>query len=380
MKKIRYKIVFNRSRKLNKRGEGLLQVECSQGKRRIYFTTHTYVTPEQFKDGMVRNIDNADGLNFALYIQMREIEAIELEYIKKGVEVNLPLLKEAVASSVSPAAKLRDFGMSVIEQSERKELTKTNYVTLFNNIDIFRKNVYLTDVDFNFIVAYDKFLRESGIAHNTRISRLRLLRAVMNEARKRDLISGDPFARFKIQNMVSKKGYLTKEQLRKLEKMQLSGKTEIARDAFLVGCYTGLRYSDVKSLRQEHIKDGWITKKMQKTNHIVEIPYVDLFDGKMADLIEKYDGDIGNLTKNVMANTSINQLLRPLLDKIGTEKTITFHSSRHTCATLLGQSGLDITSIQHILGHQKLTTTQIYSEVDKTRISADIKRTLKKKK
>lgn len=152
---------------------------------------------------------------------MQEIEMVELEYIKKRVEVQLPMLREAVRSHISPAAKLTDFGKQVVEQSERKNLTKLNYQTLLNNIERFRKGSLITDIDYQFLVSYDKWLRESGIAHNTRISRLRLLRALLNEAKRRDVIHINPFDRFRIQQMVSKKGFLTIEQVHKLEKLVL---------------------------------------------------------------------------------------------------------------------------------------------------------------
>ena len=45
--------------------------------------------------------DLADGLNYALFSMIREIEDVELDYIKKGVDVTLPLLKEAVRSHLS---------------------------------------------------------------------------------------------------------------------------------------------------------------------------------------------------------------------------------------------------------------------------------------
>ena len=65
--KIRYKLVYNRSHRLNRFGEGLVEIECSQSGRRIYFTTHTYVIPGQFCRGAIVNAPNAQGLNFALY-------------------------------------------------------------------------------------------------------------------------------------------------------------------------------------------------------------------------------------------------------------------------------------------------------------------------
>lgn len=372
--KIRYKLVFNRSHRLNKRGEGLIEIECSQQNRRIYFTTHTYVKPEQYKRGTIIGTPNADGLNYALYAMIQDVERIELEYIKRGVDVSLPLLKEAVRTHVSPAAKLYEFGLQVISQSERKNLTKLNYQTLLNNLERFRKGVLITDIDYQFLVSYDKWLRESGIAHNTRISRLRLLRALLNEAKKRDLITINPFDRFRIQQMVSKKGFVTKEQLHKLERLSLKGSDDKVRDAFLIGCYTGLRFSDIISLRREHINNGWLTKKMVKTGFVVDIPIADLFGGKMISVIEKYNGDIEKLTRSLGSNSTVNKILRTVLDKIGADAKITFHSSRHTFATLLGQAGVQLTTIQKLLGHQKLQTTQIYSEVDRRAIANDIKK------
>ena len=374
LRKIRYKLVFNRSCRLNKRGEGLIEIECTQQKRRIYFTTHVYVKPENFSNGAVVKTTNADSLNYVLYNMIQEVEQVELEYIKKGVEVQLPMLKEAVRSHISPAAKLTDFGINVVEQSERKNLTKLNYQTLLNNIERFRKGTLITDVDYQFVVSYDKWLRDSGIAHNTRISRLRLLRALLNEARKRDIIHINPFDRFRIQQMVSKKGFITVEQLHKLEKMLLKGYESKVRDAFLIGCYTGLRFSDIVTLRNEHFDKGWLTKKMAKTGYIVEIPVAELFGGKMLLLIEKHNGNIERVTKSLGSNASVNKTLRNILDRIKIDPKITFHSSRHTFATHLGQIGVQLTTIQKLLGHQKLQTTQIYSEVDRKAITNDLKK------
>lgn len=372
--KIRYKLVFNRSRRLNKRGEGLVEIECTQNGRRIYFTTHTYAFPQNFANGSIIGVENADGLNYALYLMIQEIERVELEYIKKGVDVNLPMLKEAIKAHISPGAKLSDFGTQVVAQSERKKLTKLNYQTLLNNIEKFRRGVLITDIDYQFLVSYDKWLRDSCIAHNTRISRLRLLRALLNEAQKRDIITVNPFNKFKIQQMISKKGFLTIEQLRKIERLNLKGIEDRVRDAFLVGCYTGLRFSDIVTLRDDHINNGWLTKKMAKTGFIVEIPIADLFGGRMLQLLSKYNGRIEKLTKTLTSNCSVNRTLRILLDRIGVDAKITFHSSRHTFATHLSQNGVQITTIQKLLGHQKLQTTQIYSEVDRKTIKNDIKK------
>ncbi len=372
IKKIRYRLVWNRSGCLNQRGEGLVQIEAEQQGRKAYFSTHTYLKPEQFARGCVVNTDLADGLNYALFSMIREVEDVELEYIKKGVEVTLPLLKEAVKAHLSPSAKLTDFGNEVVTSSERQLLTKKNYRTLFNNLERFRPGVLITDIDYQFVVRYDKWLRDGGIAHNTRASRLRLLRAILNEAKKRDIITVNPFDRFRIPGMVSKKGYLTMEQVEMIEALQLEGYEDLVRDGFLVGCYTGLRFSDVVSLRQEHIVDGWLVIAMLKTKFTVEIPIRNLFGGKMMKLIDKYGGDIGRLTKKLGSNAVVNKTLHSILETIGADAKITFHSSRHTFATLLGQQGVDITVVSKLLGHQKLQTTEIYREVDRRSIEIEV--------
>lgn len=374
IKKIRYKLVYNRSGCLNQRGEGLIQIEAEQQRRKIYFSTHTYVFPENFAHGCVVKLDNADGLNFALYSMIREIEGIELEYVKMGVDVTLPLLKEAVKSHLAPAAKLTAFGNQVVSNSERRELTKQNYRTLFNNLERFRPGVLITDIDYQFVSSYDKWLRESGIAHNTRTSRLRLLRAILNEAKKRDIVTSNPFDRFKIPGMVAKKGYITLEQREMLEDMQLEGYEDLVRDGFLIGCYTGLRFSDVVSLRQDHISDGWLVKQMVKTSYWVEIPVAKLFDGKMMGLVAKYGGDIGRLTKRLGSNAAVNKTLHVLLATVGADTKITFHSSRHTFATLLGQQGVDLSVTSKLLGHRKVQTTEIYREVDRRGIVMELDR------
>ncbi len=95
---------------------------------------------------------------------------------------------------------------------------------------------------------------------------------------------------------------------------------------------------------------------------------------KMVLLPDKYNGNIERISKSLGTNSTVNKTLRDILDRIKVDSKITFHSSRHTFATHLGQSGVQLTTIQKLLGHQKLQTTQIHSEVDRTAITNDLKK------
>lgn len=325
-----------------------------------------------FSNGQVIGIDS-DSLNYALYKMVHDIEMIELEYIRQGTDISLGALKEVVRSERSKEMRLKEFGLDAIRHSGISELTAANYRTLLNSIDLFRKGTLLSDIDSLFISRYDIWLKSKGIRHNTRISRLRMLKALTGKALRMGLISENPFGRFRIPGTIPRKGYLNASQLEIIESMRLKGSKDIVRDAFLLGCYTGLRFSDISTLKQNEIRDGWIVKKMRKTGKTVEIPLEAISRGKALKIIEKYGGNIENLTKRIGTNQYVNRTFKKILDNAGLPRSLTFHSSRHTCATLLGQAGIDLTIIQKILGHTKIQTTAIYRETDRASILAALK-------
>lgn len=375
--KIRYRLVFNRSGRLNRKGEGLVQVECQQGSRRIYFSTKVYLEPLHWSNGMVVDHELASDLNVILRRMRIDIERVELDFMKRDVRVTLPMLREAVKSNTAPSARLTDFGRAVIEQSDRRDVTKANYRTLMNDIDKFRRGVRVDECDYAFVEKYDLYLKDCEVGHNTRVGRLRLLRAVLNEAVKRDMIARNPFDRYRVEGMTSRHGFLSDGDIGKLEKLgNLTTREAMVRDAFLFCCFTGLRWSDFKALRQENIKKGWIRLTMQKTGQAVAIPYAKLFEGRALRMLEKYGGDISGMNKNVPTNSQVNSTLKDLLRKacINTDFRVTFHTSRHTFASLLLEEGVPVTTVQRMLGHTKVQTTQIYAEVTERTIEKDVRR------
>lgn len=169
----------------------------------------------------------------------------------------------------------------------------------------------------------------------------------------------------------SKRVYLTIEELKALEQTsaRIYGGTteryEATQNAFLFSCFTGLRYSDIVTLRWEDIKelpDGSkeVAKTMQKTKEVVYLPL-------SAQALE-YLPPRGNKPKDSLifslARVDIVwDIIQDWSKRAGLDKHISFHTARHTFATLALLYGADVYTIKELLGHKNINTTQIYAKV-----------------
>ena len=113
LEKIRYRLIYNRKKKLNSEGKALVQIECLQLGKRMYLTTKVYLAPEQWKNGFVVNHPLADDLNAYLCRSLIDMQRTEFEFIGRGVHPTLAQLKNAVVNSISTSATFADFVASV---------------------------------------------------------------------------------------------------------------------------------------------------------------------------------------------------------------------------------------------------------------------------
>ena len=115
---------------------------------------------------------------------------------------------------------------------------------------------------------------------------------------------------------------------------------------------------------------------MQKTGQPVAIPYTRLFEGRAQLMLDRYGGDIRCMNSHLPTNSQVNSTLRDLLRKacLNLDFRVTFHTSRHTFASLLLEEGVPVTTVQRMLGHTKVATTQIYAEVTEQTIEKDVRR------
>lgn len=136
---------------------------------------------------------------------------------------------------------------------------------------------------------------------------------------------------------------------------------------------TGISYIDIKNLTTDNLENingsWWIVAKRKKTN----IPFRVMLLDSALKIIERYEPFRNdNRLFHMHANTYMNRALKVIAKECGIDKPLSFHCSRHTFSTLALSKGMPIESVSKILGHTKITTTQIYVKITTDKLENDI--------
>lgn len=379
MDKIKYRLVYNRKKQLNKQGTALVQVEASLNQRKVYFKTNIYLRPEHWdkRTSQVCNHPQANDLNAMLFEFVLHLQGIELALWKRGVPATLSLLKDAMKKNRPVNVTFPVFAKEYVTHSDRRESTKENLYTTITVLQEFRPGLDFKDITYTFLKDFEVYLREKGNGINTVAKHLRQLRTLVNEAINQGYIHADayPFRKFKIKQEKGRHEFLTPDELRKLENLEINDrKLRHVLDAFLFCCYVGLRFSDFCQLTPANfIKVNgkrWLHFKSIKTGVELRLPLHLLFEGKALAILDRYC-----ITEfaSLGSNSEVNKALSVITGMARIKKHVTYHTARHTCATLLIHQGVPITTVQRLLGHTSVKTTEIYSEILSSTIVRDLK-------
>lgn len=379
MDKIKYRFVYNRKKQLNKQGTALVQVEALLNQRKIYFKTNIYLKPEHWdkRTSQVIVHPQADDLNSMLFEFVLYLQGIELALWKRGIPATLSLLKDAMKKNRPVNVTFPVFAKEYVTHSDRRESTKENLYTTITVLQEFRPGLDFKDITYTFLKDFEAYLREKGNGVNTVAKHLRQLRTLVNEAINQGYIHADayPFRKYKIKQEKGRHEFLTPDELRKLENLEINDrKLRHVLDAFLFCCYVGLRFSDFCQLTPANfIKVNgkrWLHFKSIKTGIELRLPLHLLFEGKALAVLDRYD-----ITEfaNLGSNSETNKVLAVITGMARIKKHVTYHTARHTCATLLIHQGVPITTVQKLLGHTSVKTTEIYSEILSSTILRDLK-------
>jgi len=162
----------------------------------------------------------------------------------------------------------------------------------------------------------------------------------------------------------TERSYLTEEEVQTLiNTPNTHSGGDVAR-AFLFSCFCGLRWSDISSLVWADIRSRGtglqIEKRMVKTREMLYLP---LSSEAAYFLPEKTGKEPSDLVFSLRSYASASIALKKWLSDAGILKPVTFHTARHTFATLLLSQKQDLYTVSKLLGHKSIKVTQIYAEV-----------------
>ena len=209
-----------------------------------------------------------------------------------------------------------------------------------------------------------------------------LLRMFMRDAKHRGLHSVEAFESFKIKKEETTKIALSFDELKILEELDLTAnpRLERVRDLFLIGCYSGLRFSDFSRLRPEHITTDkgqrMIEIDTQKTGEKVFIPLFPILETllfkyafavpkisgqKMNDYLKEL-GQLAGMNKRLLVKNSAGGSRREM--EMAKWEKLTTHVARRSFATNFYLAKMPAFQIMKITGHRTESSFRQYICID----------------
>jgi site-specific recombinase XerD len=380
--------LYLRKTRPNKENKYPIYIRIRVDKNKMEYPSGQYVKSDHWDDKMQKAIKckEASTVNGMLDTAKANInQAVSQLYMSKA-EVSLDnirlLLKgEAVEERHTFIQVAKEHNLNFEKQVGKKysQGSYKNYKTTLKYLIEFvplysgKKDIDLKSVNYRFCEAYFSYLTTEKKCHvNGANKQIQRLKKIINYAIRSEYLQNNPMANYSIEFTPVNKVALTMGEINKLAGLELQRQVlKDVRDVFLLQCYTGLSYSDIKQLSKIHISAGengalWIRMKRQKTNVSFGVP---LLPAALL-ILDKFMTDAGQDTPlmPVISNQKMNENLKVLQELAGISKNLTTHLARHSFAsTITLNNGVPITTVSRMLGHTKISTTQIYSKlVDKT--------------
>lgn len=201
-----------------------------------------------------------------------------------------------------------------------------------------------------------------------------LLATILNVAVKEDIIGSNPFGALSeketLTTPASTRTYLSIDEVKRFMEARYERMSVVAEEckmAFVFSCFTGLRISDIRSLRWCDIQGvngiPHVRTTMVKTKKPIFVPLSMNAMLWMPKREENTNDTAHVFVKLPPASSSLNDYVRRIAKAAKIEKQISFHTSRHTFATLTLKASKDLYVVSKLLGHASINTTKVYAEV-----------------
>lgn len=270
-------------------------------------------------------------------------------------------------------------------EAKEKKSTRDVFIGTRNKVDAFCdwETLKFKDIDYEWLVRFDAFMRNEGNSVNTRSIHMRNVRTLYNEAIRMGWIGQDgyPFRAFRIKTEDTEKRSLSVEQLRELRDFQCEEHVRKYVDVFFISFYlAGINMVDLLEL--PHIpKDGVIRYRRNKTGVLCQLTVppearvlIDKYRGKermlcFGEQYRNYKDFLHRMNENLRKvgevyftyMTASNGARHRVKNHRALFPTLTSYWARHTWATIAADIDVPDAVIDAALGHKSMyRMTDIY--------------------
>lgn len=312
-----------------------------------------------------RAYNDADRINDVIGSKIARAKQIIFDYKIHHKQLNIDDF--CLEFGISNSKSLIDFIRSEIDIEKqlksKAQGTISNYEKDLSKLKRYKKEIYFSEFTETFLQNYEIYMRNDlGNNKNTINRSMRFLRNFNNRGSCKGLTELNPFGKYKLSTEKTKLKFLEITELGILQKyfdeLPEKHKHKKTLRPYLFCCYSGLRHSDISLLRFKDIQGENIYFRMKKTSEPLRIPLI-LSAKKLIGEITGPDLPVFK----VPCNQTTNRCLKEIAKAKEINKTLTFHTARHTFATICLNLGMEITVVRDLLGHSDLKQTQLYAKV-----------------
>lgn len=390
-------VFFCKKTKITKKGKAPIYARITTSGQSTEIHTKCMVEPEHWNQRlercMLRDVVSMQ-INGIIASYRANILAAYDSIIKEGKDANCFVIKERLEHAVGSSRmflaefskycdkRQKEVGVRITQLTANKYHRLLRYMTEYTKEQYKKDDLPLDMISYEYIDGLNTFMQTAHQCRNNgAVNLLCCLKNFILYAIRNEWIEKNPFRYYKMKiDKTNVKIPLTKDELDSLIRKQMPNeRLEKVRDVFAFCCLTGLAFTDVDNLRQEHLstdKDGttWIHKPREKTSVMSRVPLL----AYPIMLLEKYQNNRelsaqGKLIP-VSSNQKMNAYLKEIADICNIPKNLTTHCARHTFATLAIEYGMPIDIIAKILGHTNTNMTRRYAKISEANISREMKR------
>jgi integrase len=345
--------------------------------KRLKYSTRRHIMPSAWNETSQKPRSDADLSDYLKKIA-RDIEKIELNFRTSGVNITTELLRKKLDEALDNNQLVKHNLFSFVEEyisqvhAIKKESTLKGYRNTLRHLNEYqsykRKKIDFIDINQEFYDDFNKYLvTQKSFSVNTIGKQIKNIKVFMSEATEKGLNTNLDFKsrKFKVISEQADSVYLNMDEI----DLSHNPRLERVRDLFVVGCNTGLRFSDFSNIKPENIKGNNISLKTIKMNQPVVIPITKM----VFKIMERYRKDYANCLPPALSNQKMNDYIKEICKlaefheeteksrNIGSKRQtkvrpkyelITTHTARRSFATNLFLAGVPTKTIRDITGHK----------------------------